>query len=163
MLNCGLDDLSNLIYPQQLEDINRLEQIISHRLLGDKRKKQQDRMSSNRLSDSHIYDSRICRRRDGRNDSTRPSNIPRDNRRDGHRFDHRERHKESPLVSRDLQHRHEGRTGRYEHDSNLRVTLASATTDDFRAAVEELRLRQHADQYESQDEQSDYDYSNNYE
>ena len=48
-------------------------------------------------------------------------------------------------------------------DSSRRITLASMTTDDLRAAVEELRFRQHADQYESQEEKSDYDYSNYYE
>ena len=39
LLNCGDDDLIILIYPQRLDDIQRVEKIISHRLLGDKRKK----------------------------------------------------------------------------------------------------------------------------
>ena len=38
-----------------------------------------------------------------------------------------------------------------------------ATTDDLRVAVEELRLRKYADQYESQDDESDYDFTNDYE
>ena len=34
LLNCGDDDLMDFIYPQRLGDIHRVEQIISHRLLG---------------------------------------------------------------------------------------------------------------------------------
>ena len=145
LLNCGNDDLMDFIYPQRLGDIHRVEQIISHRLQGEKRKKQRDRMSSNRISNPHRYESQITRQRDGRNDITRQSESRRNNRRDGHRFDHRERQEEDRIVSRDRQPRREGRTWRYEYDGSRRITLASATTDDLRAAVVELRLRQYAD------------------
>ena len=74
LLNCGDDDLMDFIYSQRLGDIHRVEQIISHHLLGEKRKNQQDRLSNNRMSDSHRYESRVNRRRDSRNDSTRLSN-----------------------------------------------------------------------------------------
>ena len=102
LLNCGDDELMEFIYPQRLGDIHRVEEIISHRLLGEKRKMQRDTIRSNRLSDPHRYESRITRRRDGRNDSTRQSESRRDNRRDDHRFDDRDRHEENRLVSRDI-------------------------------------------------------------
>ena len=38
LLNCGDDDLMDMIYPQRLDDIQRVKKIISHRLLGEKRK-----------------------------------------------------------------------------------------------------------------------------
>ena len=56
-----------------------------------------------------------------------------------------------------------GRKGRYERDNSRRITLASATTDDLRAAVDELRFGQRADQYMSLDDQSDDDHSIDYE
>ena len=151
LLNCGDDDLMDFIDPQRLGGIHRVEQIIGHRLLGEKRKRQRDRMNNSLLSDPHRYEARINRRRDSRSDSTRRSEIRRDNRIDDHRlihrekrddlrFDHRERRDEHRIVNRDRQPRREGRTGRYERDNSRRITLASATTDDLRAKVEELRL-----------------------
>ena len=174
MLNCGDDDLMDFIDPQRLGGIHRVEQIIGHRLLGEKRKRQRDRMNNSLLSDPHRYEARINRRRDSRSDSTRRSEIRRDNRIDDHRlihrekrddlrfdhrerrddlrFDHRERRDEQRLVSIHRQPWREGRTVRYEQDNSRRITLASATTDDLRAAVKEVRFRQYADQYDSQHE-----------
>ena len=131
-------------------------------------------MSNSRLSGFHRHESRVKSRRDSRNDNVRRLESSRDDRFDDHqfnhrerrdilRFDHQERRDEHRLVNRDRQTRREGRTGRYERDNGRRITLASATTDDLRDAVEELRLRQYVDQYESQDEESDYDHSNDYE
>ena len=45
LLNCGDDDLMDFIYTHRLCDIHRVEEIISHRLLGEKRNKQRDRIS----------------------------------------------------------------------------------------------------------------------
>ena len=40
-------------YPQRLDDIQGVEKIISHRLLGEKRKKRRDRVSTSRGSSRH--------------------------------------------------------------------------------------------------------------
>ena len=53
LLNCGDDDLMDLIYPQLLDGIQRVEKIISHRLLGQKRMKRRDRMSTCRGLSCH--------------------------------------------------------------------------------------------------------------
>ena len=68
-----------------------MKYIISLRLLGERRKKQRDLMSRNRLFDSHRHESRVNRRREYRNDSKRLLEGRRDNRRDGNRLNHRER------------------------------------------------------------------------
>ena len=91
LLKCGDDDLMDFIYPQRLVDIYRVEQFISHRLQGEKRKNHQDRMSNSLPVYPHRYESRINRRRDSRNDSTRRSESRRDNNIGDHRFHHRER------------------------------------------------------------------------
>ncbi|KAG3030993.1 hypothetical protein PC128_g5534 [Phytophthora cactorum] len=44
LLHCGDDDLMDLICPLQLDDISKGEQVINHRILGEKRKKQRDRL-----------------------------------------------------------------------------------------------------------------------
>lgn len=47
------------IYPQRLDDIEQVERMISHRLLGEKRKKQRDQVITSRIQ-------RIVERRLGR-------------------------------------------------------------------------------------------------
>ena len=174
LLYCGDDDLMDFIYPQRLGDIHLVEQIIRHRLLVEKRKMQRDRMSNSRLIDDHRYESRVNVRRDSRNDSTRRLKSRRDERIDDHkfnhrkrrddlRFDHRERRDEHRLVNRDRQPRRGVRTERYKRDNSRSITLASTNTDDLRAAIDELRFRQHTDQYKSPDEESEYDHPNDYE
>ena len=86
LLNGGDDDLMDFIYPQRLADIHRVEHIIASRLVGKKGKQKRGRMSSSRLSDPHRYESRINRRRDSGNDSSRRSDRRRDNKIDVHRF-----------------------------------------------------------------------------
>ena len=46
LLNCGDDDLMDLIDRQRLDRIHRLKMIISHRLLGEKGRKQRDRLNT---------------------------------------------------------------------------------------------------------------------
>ncbi|POM80689.1 LOW QUALITY PROTEIN: Hypothetical protein PHPALM_1443, partial [Phytophthora palmivora] len=44
LLNCGDDDIMDMLYPLQLNDIHRVEQIINKKILGEKRNKQRDRL-----------------------------------------------------------------------------------------------------------------------
>ncbi|KAG2762178.1 hypothetical protein Pcac1_g25998 [Phytophthora cactorum] len=52
LLHCGDDDEMDLIYPLQLEDIGKVEQIINRRMLDEKRKKQRDRLTTMRSRDN---------------------------------------------------------------------------------------------------------------
>ena len=63
LLNYGDEHLMDFIYPQKLNNIQRVEQIISYRLLGEKRKRQRDRMSSGRQIEHRRHDFRVSRRR----------------------------------------------------------------------------------------------------
>ncbi|GMF56490.1 unnamed protein product [Phytophthora fragariaefolia] len=78
LLNCGDDDIMDLLYPLQLADIQRVEQIINKKILGEKRKKQRDRLVASRVGEA--------RRNDGpqRRDVSRRGDIRRDHR-DGRR------------------------------------------------------------------------------
>ncbi|POM79388.1 Hypothetical protein PHPALM_2960 [Phytophthora palmivora] len=67
----------DMLYPLQLNDIHRVEQIINKKILGEKRKKQRDRLVSMRSRDE-------MRRDDRRNDRRR------DDKRDGRRDDKRD-------------------------------------------------------------------------
>ena len=83
-------------------------------------------------------------------------------RRDDHQFDHGKYVKNTDSSAR------KGNLGdKEEHGDTITIKppYHSCTGDynDLRAAVEELRLSQRADQYESQGEGSDYDYANDYE
>ncbi|KAE9274476.1 hypothetical protein PF008_g29582 [Phytophthora fragariae] len=64
--NCGDDEVMDLLYPLQLADIQRVEQIINKKILGEKRKKQRDRMVSNRTRDTRRGDN--SRRGESRRD-----------------------------------------------------------------------------------------------
>ncbi|KAE8887264.1 hypothetical protein PF010_g28523 [Phytophthora fragariae] len=77
LLNCGDDEVMDLLYPLQLADIQRVEQIINKKILGEKRKKQRDRMVSNRTRDTRRSDN--SRRGESRRDDRR---IRRDDSRD---------------------------------------------------------------------------------
>ncbi|POM62597.1 hypothetical protein PHPALM_28228 [Phytophthora palmivora] len=77
LLNCGDDDIMDMLYPLQLNDIHRVEQIINKTILGEKRKKQRDRLVSGRSRDE-------MRRDDRRNDRRRDDKL------DGSRDDERE-------------------------------------------------------------------------
>ncbi|GMF47220.1 unnamed protein product [Phytophthora fragariaefolia] len=56
LLNCGDDDIMDLLYPLQLADIQRVEQIINKKILGEKRKKQRDRLVASRVGETHRND-----------------------------------------------------------------------------------------------------------
>ncbi|GMF48196.1 unnamed protein product [Phytophthora fragariaefolia] len=52
LLNCGDDGIMDLLYPLQLPDIQRVEPIIIKKILGEKRKKQRDRLVASRVGES---------------------------------------------------------------------------------------------------------------
>ncbi|GMF49052.1 unnamed protein product [Phytophthora fragariaefolia] len=63
-LNCGDDGIMDLLYPLQLADIQRVEQIINNKILGKKRKKQRDRLVASRVGEARRNDG--SQRRDRR-------------------------------------------------------------------------------------------------
>ncbi|POM70467.1 LOW QUALITY PROTEIN: Hypothetical protein PHPALM_13086 [Phytophthora palmivora] len=85
LLNCGDDDIMDMLYPLQLNDSHRVEQIINKKILGEKRKKQRDRLVSGRSRDEMRRDDRRNdRRRDDKRDGRREiSDRRREESRDG--------------------------------------------------------------------------------
>ncbi|KAI9981669.1 hypothetical protein PInf_009425 [Phytophthora infestans] len=72
LLHCGDDDVMDLMYPLQLEDISKVEHIINRRNFGEKRKKQRDRLVIARgREDKRKDQSHRDERRDGRRDEKR--------------------------------------------------------------------------------------------
>ncbi|KAJ8524637.1 hypothetical protein ON010_g16480 [Phytophthora cinnamomi] len=84
LLNCGDDEVMNLLYQLQLADIQRVEQIISKMVLGEKGKKQRDRMINSRGSETRRGDNtrRHDRRETRRDDRRVPRRDDRRSRRD---------------------------------------------------------------------------------
>ncbi|KAE9059737.1 hypothetical protein PF010_g30503 [Phytophthora fragariae] len=132
LLHCGDDAVMDQLYPQRLSDIQRVEKIINQKLLGDKRKKQRDRTTSSRVRES--------RRDDGsrRNESKRS---------DGYREKRRD----------DQRDRREDRRERRSEDRERRVTLADASVEDLRAALDERRASHETNFYDSSSDGSDRD------
>ncbi|KAE9220393.1 hypothetical protein PF002_g15905 [Phytophthora fragariae] len=132
LLHCGDDAVMDQLYPQRLSDIQRVEKIINQKLLGDKRKKQRDRTASTRVRESLRDDgNRRCESR--RNDGCREKRH--DDKRD-RRDDHR---------------------GRRSEDRERRVTLADASVENLRAALDERRTSHKANFYDSSSEGSEGD------
>ncbi|GMG17874.1 unnamed protein product [Phytophthora fragariaefolia] len=52
LLNCGDDGIMDLLYPLQLADIQRVEKISNKKILGEKRKKQRDRLVASRVGEA---------------------------------------------------------------------------------------------------------------
>ncbi|KAE8972726.1 hypothetical protein PR002_g26424 [Phytophthora rubi] len=101
----------DLLYPLQLADIQRVEQIINKKILGEKSKKQRDRMVSNRAR---------CTRR---GDNSRRGGSRRDDRRESRRDDRR-----------DL--RRDDRRSRRDDSRDRRVAVAEASVDDLYHGVD---------------------------
>ncbi|KAE8908001.1 hypothetical protein PF003_g7958 [Phytophthora fragariae] len=116
----------------KIHDIQRVEKIINQKLLGDKRKEQRDRAESGRVRESH-RDNRNRRSESRRNDGYREKR--RDDQRD-RRDDHR---------------------GRRNDDRERRVTLADASVEDLRAALDERRTSHEINFYDSSSEGSGRD------
>ncbi|POM73447.1 LOW QUALITY PROTEIN: Hypothetical protein PHPALM_9708 [Phytophthora palmivora] len=56
LLNCGDDDIMDMLYPLQLNDIHRVEQIINKKILGEKRKKQRNRLGEAEMKYAEMTD-----------------------------------------------------------------------------------------------------------
>ncbi|GMG17481.1 unnamed protein product [Phytophthora fragariaefolia] len=54
LLNCGDDGIMDLLYPLQLADNQRVEQIINKKILGEKRKKQRHRLVASRVGEARV-------------------------------------------------------------------------------------------------------------
>ncbi|POM75494.1 Hypothetical protein PHPALM_7400 [Phytophthora palmivora] len=66
LLNCGDEDIMDMLYPLQFNDIHRVEQIINKKILGEKRKKQRDQLVSGRSRDELHRDERRNGRRNNK-------------------------------------------------------------------------------------------------
>ncbi|KAE8964794.1 hypothetical protein PR001_g28593 [Phytophthora rubi] len=132
LLHCGDDAVMGQLYPQRLSDIQRVEKIINQKLLGDKRKKQRDRTATGRVRESRRDD-------ENRRSESKRSDGYRDRRRD------------------DQRDRREDRRGRRSEDRERRVTLADASVEDLRAALDERRASHETNFYDSFSEGSDKD------
>ncbi|EGZ27104.1 hypothetical protein PHYSODRAFT_476005 [Phytophthora sojae] len=84
LLHCGDDDVMDLLYPQQLADIKKVEKIINQKILGKRRKKQRDCLIGGRSRDAKRTDS-------PRHSEARRSELRRDDRRERRRDDRRSR------------------------------------------------------------------------
>ncbi|GMF52082.1 unnamed protein product [Phytophthora fragariaefolia] len=152
LLNCGDDGIVDLLYPLQLADTQRVEQIINKKILGEKRKKQRGRLVASRVGEA--------RRNDGpqRRDVSRRGDIRRDQR-DGHRGETHES-------------RRDDRCSRRNDNRESRVAVADATVDDLYRGGElrQLSRRSHSRDSSSSasayglsgDSGSDSDHSWNY-
>uniref|UniRef100_M4BYF7 Uncharacterized protein n=1 Tax=Hyaloperonospora arabidopsidis (strain Emoy2) TaxID=559515 RepID=M4BYF7_HYAAE len=147
LLNRGEDDLMDLIYPQRLDDINRVEEIISHLLLGGKRKKQ--RVSTSRGSSRHTKEARDGRRHDGCGEVGRQNDLKRESRRDDRLNGRRHRRDDRRENRSDDHQRRSGWNDNRDYDYSRRVTLVTAWAEDLRAALDERRTHRNTNLYDS--------------
>ena len=77
------------------------------------------------------------------------------------RIEYRDRRDEHRLGRRDDHSRRKQRNGLHNTETNRRITLATANTDDLWTAIKELRLRQNTERCDSPSDGSEYDYSVN--
>jgi hypothetical protein len=159
LLNCGDDDLLDPIYPQRLDDIQRVEKIISYQFLGEEQKKQRDRVKTGHGLSLHKKERRDSRRKD-RDDGTRRSKPRR-----------KSRFYERPSSRPDRWHDRRSGDDRQERASWSdnrdydygRLVALSASTEDLRAALDERRVSRNTNLYDSSSDgsaqkyQSDYD------
>ncbi|GMF44535.1 unnamed protein product [Phytophthora fragariaefolia] len=93
--NCRDNDIMDLLYPMRLDDIERVEKIINTKILGEKRKRQRDRLSGSRSRDSRRVESQR------RLESTRLTESSRRERRDDRRDDRRDYRRYDRRTRRD--------------------------------------------------------------
>ncbi|GMF61128.1 unnamed protein product [Phytophthora fragariaefolia] len=135
LLNCGDDDIMDLLYPMRLDDIERVEKIINTKILGEKRKRQRDRLSGSRSRDSRRDNSQR------RLESTRLTESRRSERRDDRRDDRRN-------------YRRDDRRTRRDDGRDRRVTVA-ATADDEEEDGMECQSSRRLSQHDYVDDESD--------
>ncbi|GMG18578.1 unnamed protein product [Phytophthora fragariaefolia] len=136
LLNCGDDDIMDLLYPMRLDDIERVEKIINTKILGEKRKRQRDRLSSSRSRDGRRVESQRCP------ESTQLNESRKGERRDDRRDDRRE-------------YRRDDRRTRRDDGRDRRVTVA-VTSDDEEGDEVECQPSRRLGQLDYDDDDSDY-------
>ena len=136
-----------------------MEKIINHRLLGEKRKKQRDRVSSGRSQEPGRKENRAGRQEDRRNDITRRSDARREIRPTVHQRERRDGWEERRLSRYDERNRHDDGRRYRERDQSRRITLAAATVDDLWEALEERQVNENTNLYDSSSEGSIADYA----
>ncbi|GMF27709.1 unnamed protein product [Phytophthora fragariaefolia] len=136
LLNCGDDCIMDLLYPLQLADIQRVEQIINKKILGEKRKKQRDRLVASRVGEGRGSDG------PQRRDVSRRSGIRRDHR-DGRRGETHES-------------RRDDRRSRRDDSRKRRVTVAEPTVDDLYRGGEPRQLSRRSHSRDSSSSASAY-------
>ncbi|GMF35750.1 unnamed protein product [Phytophthora fragariaefolia] len=142
LLDCGDEDIMDLLYPMRLDDIERVEKIINTKILGEKRKRQRDRLSESRNRDIRRVESQR------RFESTRLTKSRRSERRDDRRDDRRD-------------YRRDDRRTRRDDGRDRRVTVA-ATADEEEEDGMECQPSRRLSQHDYDDDESDYsrgDYS----
>ncbi|GMF62359.1 unnamed protein product [Phytophthora fragariaefolia] len=144
LLNCEDDAIMDLLYPLQLADIQRVEQIMNKKILGEKRKKQRDRLVASRVGEA--------RRNDGpqRRDVSRRGDIRRDHR-DGRQGETHESRREAGRESR-----RDDRRSRRDDSYERRVTVADATVDDLYRGGEPRQLSRRSHSRDSSSSASAY-------
>ncbi|GMF38680.1 unnamed protein product [Phytophthora fragariaefolia] len=136
LLNCGDDDIMDLLYPMRLDDIERVEKIINTKILGEKRKRQRDRLSSRRSRDGRRVESQR------RPELTRLNISRKSEHRDDRRDDRREYRRDDRRIRRDDGH-------------DRRVTVA-VTSDDEKSDEVECQPSRRLGQLDYDDDDRDY-------
>ncbi|GMF59974.1 unnamed protein product [Phytophthora fragariaefolia] len=136
LFNCGDDDIMDLLYPMRLDDIERGENIINTKILGEKRKWQRDQLSGSRSRDGRRVESHR------RPEPTRLNESSKSERRDERRDDRRE-------------YRRDDRRTRREGGRDHRVTVAASSDDEEGNEVECQPIRR-LGQLDYDDDDSDY-------
>ncbi|GMF64323.1 unnamed protein product [Phytophthora fragariaefolia] len=126
----------DLLYPMRLDDIERVENIINTKILGEERKRQRDRLSGSRSRDVRRVESQR------RAEATRPNESRKSERRDDRRDDRRE-------------YRRDDRRTRREDGRDRRVTVA-VTSDDEEGDDVECQPSRRLGQLDYDDDDSDY-------
>ncbi|GMF62302.1 unnamed protein product [Phytophthora fragariaefolia] len=132
LLNWGDDDIMDLLFPMRLDDIERVEKIINTKILGEKRKRQRDQLSSIRSRDGRRVESQR------RAEATRPNESKNNER----RADRRE-------------YRRDDRRTRREVGRDRRVTV-TVTSDDEEGDEVECQPSRRPGQLDYDDDDSDY-------
>ncbi|EGZ11060.1 hypothetical protein PHYSODRAFT_337821 [Phytophthora sojae] len=134
VLHCGDDGVMDLLYPQQLTDIKKVEKIINQKILGERRKKQRDRLIGSRSRDAKRTDS-------PRHSEARRSEPRRDDRRD----DRWERRRDD---------RRDDRRSRRDDGRDRRLATALLEDDPYELA-ERRQSNRRSNLYDSVSDQSD--------
>ncbi|GMF50452.1 unnamed protein product [Phytophthora fragariaefolia] len=132
LLNCGDDDIMDLLYPMRLDDIKRVEKIINTKILDAKRKQQRGRLSGSRSRDGRRVESHR------RPEATRLNESRKSDRRDDRR-----------------EYRRDDWRTRREDGRDRRVTVA-VTSDDEEADKVGCQPSRRLGQLDYDDGDSDY-------